>query len=323
MDRLKSRAKAGNSVAKKAQAMALRQRAMGDKNIAVEDRVYLLLTCPKLNPMDPPSLCVFWPHHMTIGEMLNTLANTYPVQCFGCAVRPDYLSLQVKGGEEIDLNSTLGEAFDVAALALDEVDLEVLPTKELVKRITAREKIRAKALAEEQAALAAEVATHAAAAAAATATAARDPVVPADVKVGDLLLYEKAGETCKVRVMEIHKDDWPNLYFTIKFNGQDREKQTTPMYLFHCPSSGASVGTSTADVPDNTALSFLIQVQCGKDVHLIRVHPALSIHILKDQILRARVPTASAASKLIHKGKQLKNTETCAALKAGAKLMLL
>jgi hypothetical protein len=46
-------------------------------------------------------------------------------------------------------------------------------------------------------------------------------VISADVREGDYLWYEK-GELCnsvKATVLKIHRDDFPNLYFTIKEEG--------------------------------------------------------------------------------------------------------
>jgi serine/threonine protein kinase len=55
-----------------------------------------------------------------------------------------------------------------------------------------------------------------------------DTVIAANVREGDKLYYEKGEQRIKVNVtvLKIHRDDFPNLYFTIKEEGSDTERQT-------------------------------------------------------------------------------------------------
>lgn len=55
-----------------------------------------------------------------------------------------------------------------------------------------------------------------------------DTVIAANVREGDKLYYEKGELRTKVNVtvLKIHRDDFPNLYFTIKEEGSDQERQT-------------------------------------------------------------------------------------------------
>jgi serine/threonine protein kinase len=55
-----------------------------------------------------------------------------------------------------------------------------------------------------------------------------DTVIAANVREGDKLYYEKGEQRTKVNVtvLKIHRDDFPNLYFTIKEDGSDQERQT-------------------------------------------------------------------------------------------------
>ena len=60
-----------------------------------------------------------------------------------------------------------------------------------------------------------------------------DTVIAANVREGDKLYYEKGELRTKVNVtvLKIHRDDFPNLYFTIKEEGSDQERQTVPERL--------------------------------------------------------------------------------------------
>ena len=53
-------------------------------------------------------------------------------------------------------------------------------------------------------------------------------VIAAHVKEGDSMWYERGElrERVKATVLNIHKDDFPNLYFTIKEEGSNQERQT-------------------------------------------------------------------------------------------------
>jgi serine/threonine protein kinase len=55
-----------------------------------------------------------------------------------------------------------------------------------------------------------------------------DTVIAANVREGDKLYYEKGEQRTKVNVtvLKIHRDDFPNLYFTIKEDGSYQERQT-------------------------------------------------------------------------------------------------
>lgn len=64
-----------------------------------------------------------------------------------------------------------------------------------------------------------------------------DDVNPSSVKEGDSLWYEKAlgEEREKSTVVKVHFDDFPDLYFTIRVNGTNVEKQTVARKLKRSP----------------------------------------------------------------------------------------
>jgi len=63
-----------------------------------------------------------------------------------------------------------------------------------------------------------------------------DDIVAADVKEGDSLWYEKGEERMRVKatVVKIHRDDFPNLYFTIRLS-DNGERQTVASRLKRYP----------------------------------------------------------------------------------------
>jgi len=325
-------AKQGSSVASKTKTLLLKQKALGEHGIAVENRVYALFNFPA-----PPqlSMCLFFSKHLTLGEVLHRIAQQYPVQCFSKAVRPDDKSLAIVGGEHIDLHSTVGEVLGssgtdsvpspTAAGALLEVDLQEISTRELVARLTRQEAERAAALLlqrteAERAAVAAAGGGGGGGPDAGSSSESISRVDPAHVKVGDELMYVKAGANDLVRVITVHRDDFPNLYFTVALtDGSGREKQTVAEHLRH-------LGPDAADPSTDTAGVFSISVSYGGAVFSVRVLPSMTVAQLKSLCARpgrAGPAASSATSRLIFAGKVLKNDQRCAVLKAGAKLMLM
>jgi len=77
-----------------------------------------------------------------------------------------------------------------------------------------------------------------------------DVITAADVKEGDSLWYEKGEERTRVKatVVKIHRDDFPNLYFTIKeeegssdTNNNNGERQTVASRLKRYPKSNDGI----------------------------------------------------------------------------------
>ena len=74
---------------------------------------------------------------------------------------------------------------------------------------------------------------------------AKEMVDPVCIAKGDTFLYVKEGNKPQlVTVVNVHQDDYPNLYFTVKFVSTDKEKQTTAQFLrkIHADSVPAAEG---------------------------------------------------------------------------------
>ena len=76
-----------------------------------------------------------------------------------------------------------------------------------------------------------------------------DDVIAADVQEGDSYWYEKGEQRVRVKatVVKIHRDDFPNLYFTIREEGSNGERQTVASRLKRNP---ASIESDTNLLPD-------------------------------------------------------------------------
>ena len=261
----------------------------------------------------PPgvSLCLFFPDHLLLGEALHRIANSFSMQCFGTPTRPDSKSLAIKGGRELDLNAPLSEVFDKPSGDMKEVDLEVIETKDLVARI-----------AKDNAARASASATAASQLNPPSPTAPSTPspgIDPATVKVGDELLYVKEGANDKVLISCIHRDDFPNLYFTIKFtDGSGREKQTVPQHLRLLPAP-----LMPGELAPETPGSFEVNISHGSKHFAFRVMPQQTVGALKKALSEGRVPGCTANTRLITKGKVLPNDVKMSSIRPGSKLLIL
>jgi len=310
-DLLTKNAKAGSSIAVKTRTALLKQKALGDNAIRYDDRTYLMINLPH-----PPgiSLCVFFPDHMSLGEALHRIANTYSSQCFGVPTRPDSKSIQIRGGEELDMNSPLREVFDKPSGDMKEVDLEVILTKDLVARI-AKESAAARAAA-------------AAASPPAPLPASPSPpessnpcIVAENVKVGDEVLYVKEGANDRVKISCVHRDDFPSLYFSIVFlDASGREKQTVAQHLRALPPQPLRFA---GELAPETAGAFAINISHGNNHFPFLVLPNTTVGALKKALSEGRAPGCTANSRVISKGKVLSNDVRMSSIRPGSKLILL
>jgi len=306
---LTKNAKAGSSIAVKTRTALLKQKALGDNSIRYEDRTYIMLNLPH-----PPgvSLCVFFADHMPLGEALHRIATTYSSQCFGVPTRPDSKSLQICGGDQLDLNSPLSEVFEKSSGDMKEVDLEVILTKDLVARI-AKESAAARA--------AAAAVSQPSPLSAPPSPAPSLGIVAEAVKVGDEVLYVKEGANDRVKISCVHRDDFPNLYFSIVFqDGSGREKQTVAQHLRALPPPPSSFA---GELAPETPGSFTINISHGNNHFPFRVLPQTTVGALKKALSEGRVPGCTANARLIAKGKVLPNDVRMSSIRPGSKLILL
>lgn len=70
----KKQGKKSEQLAAKVQLMKLKQKAIGDKNIPQQDRIYFLLLLPKSSSSSSSSIPVFVSQHWTIGRAIDDIA---------------------------------------------------------------------------------------------------------------------------------------------------------------------------------------------------------------------------------------------------------
>ena len=123
-----------------------------------------------------------------------------------------------------------------------------------------------------------------------------DDVAAEEVKVGDDLWYEK-GESrlrVKAKVVKIHTDDFPNLYFTIKEDGSSGERQTVASRLKRSPDSPVSREILPLD-EDNVAQ----RDQLGRCILDKLVTPFLSVATSEDEVTRAKAEVAAECINIV------------------------
>lgn len=109
----------------------------------------------------------------------------------------------------------------------------------------------------------------------------KDEIDPSDVKEGDSLWYELGSQRIKATVMKIHTDDFPNLYFTIREENSNRERQTIASRFKRHPKSFNEQSTS----------SF---VDDGEDSRREHIGRLITDKILKPHLFRLQFNEESA-----------------------------
>ena len=140
--------------------------------------------------------------------------------------------------------------------------------------------------------------------------------------IGQDVLYSKNDITDVVKVISVHKDDFPNLYYTIKFDNGS-EKQTIPKYLTVLNQNNINLQAHEDDDDYNNE-KFSINVTHGKNNYILRVKDSSTINQVKNYIFNyTGVPISK--QKIIFKGKTLSNDLTIinANITPNSKLMVM
>ncbi len=150
---------------------------------------------------------------------------------------------------------------------------------------------------------------------------AKNAINPEDLHLGDTVVYEKDGSMpCLAKITGIHRDDYPNLYFTIKFEassstGTCLEKQTTSKYL--------SYPISTA-VPVEAGGFGINLTHSNKLYRISGIGPSMLIIGVK-MVIQEHTGVLAKNQKIICKGKILNDTEIVSSTKLtpGCKVTLM
>ena len=268
----------------------------------------------------------FYKRSMTLGEMLHQLGLTFPQLSYGAAVAPTGMSLVLYTEDTPDWRLwDRSQPLEVLLESFEEVIINFTSTVEVVNAQKVLEQQRI--LSHEEAIINAEEALRAAKLAANVGN--DDELVTYPLCVGEVIeYYPSSGSSSSrgdkinadsmelVTVVGVHQDDFPNFYYTIRFNNSKREKQTDRFHLRRRPGAlSARLGITGAAVSEveggiiGAPITVKI-VHGGKafDVMLGLIGDRNSIDGLKGIIAQySGIPPKS--QKLVYKGVVLKDGE--------------
>ena len=172
----------------------------------------------------------------TVGDLVEKVSKQFPFPAFRKAVRPDGMSLNIRfvSSGRVTLSSGITPfGLDRNALVADVMvemeELEFFPaSNEELADISTRISSYLEESKRAEEALKAGVDGH--------DVEAKGGMNPADVKAGDIYRYTKEGANELITVENIHRDDYPNLYFTVRFlkTGMRNRQQPTSFKPSRC-----------------------------------------------------------------------------------------
>lgn len=292
------------SLANKTKNLLLKGKAVGDKGIAGEDRRYLIITF--LESEDTRKCLFVNKVTCSIGDLIEKVAKSFAFPAFKKAVRPNGMTLDVcyidpdpASAETLvadldrrDMVESLPEMAECIFTAKTSVEMAELSTK--IAEAVDREKaeVEAARLEMEKAAATAEEARR-------QEQLKKEMVDPASVAKNDTFLYVKEGSRPQlVTIAHVHLDDYPNLYFTVKFVASGNEKQTTAQFLRRVQADAVSAAEG----------GFAITISHGtKTYPLMGVSESMTVASLKVMVQNAS-GVVPKNQKLIVKGQVLKDT---------------
>ncbi len=332
LDKLENVSKNANAkqarIAQKAKDLLLKGKAIGyHKDIAVEDRFYLMTTLANSGHFDRK--CIFVNSNTTtLGDLCDWVSKTFPFPMFKQVMRPVgwtvyMITTEATGDEESGFKADYDRRALVSTL-LQPME-HVYFTKISSSAAAQAQDVIAKAVdaaAQEAAAKQAAVEAEAVAAKAALVekVSADSVCQPDKVTLGESVIYVKDGLSEMAKITAIHRDDYPNLYFTIsyvsKLHGSETiERQTTAKYLRY---------PSSEKIPEEAG-GFGIQLIHGGKTHRIDgIGPMMLVAAVKKRV-QDTTGVLPKNQKLICKGKVLTDSELVSSTKLsrGCKVTLM
>jgi hypothetical protein len=324
LDELEQKKNKESALAKKTKDLLMKGKATGDNGIAQEDRIYVIVSF-----VDDAAArkCVFFNKKTTsFGDFAENIGKKFPFPAFKKAMRPTGMSLEVRlkddyiydndddnDGEAEKKNKNKNKRDDVvtphgidrgrllvdALNDMSELEVAAASSAELAEAQTRvegyvaelrQQREREQQEREEEARRKKEEEDE-----------LETRVDPANVQPGDTYIYTKeagSGSRELVKVVTVHQDDFPNLYFTIQFlSDLDRQKQTTAAWL------------KLVAVPSPKGGGFTITVTHGLQSYSVGgLSPDMSVAALK-VLVQAASGVAPKKQKLICRGGILKDTD--------------
>ena len=285
----------------------------------------------------------FYKRTMTLGEMLHQLGLTFPQLSYGAAVAPTGMSLVLYTEDTPDWRQwDRSKPLEILLESFEEVIIDFTSTVEVVNAQKVLEQQRI--ISHEDAIVNAEEALRAAKLAANVGN--DDELITYPLCVGEIIeYYPSSGSSSSradkvnadsmelVTVVGVHQDDFPNFYYTIRFNASKREKQTDRFHLRRRPGAlSARLGITGAAVCEveggiiGAPITLKI-VHGGRtfDIMLGLIGDRNSIDGLKG-IISQYTGLLPKAQKLVYKGVVLKDGEIdlkSAKISNGSKMTLI
>ena len=298
-----------SNAAKKTKEILIAKNAKGNASIAGRDRFFLIAQFPETEK----ELHLFFSVSITLGEALNQIANMYPLVAFGTVNRPADKSLRLYTED-----TCVWKDWDVTACIS-----KILTSFETVSIIS----VNTTEAVEAQAALLHRLANPIVIPATTdtdTAEGKNDsqtPVPQYTFEVGSLAVYKtSSGVLETVRIVAIHRDDFPNVYYTIRQpSGNERQTDSNRLTPRSIATTGTSsntkantiTGPSSTEVFDPQSYPVLISYQ-GKvytvngvldDQIVSKLHTLVAQQI--SPFLPSPISLDKVSLKLIYKGKIL------------------
>ena len=280
MDRLKDISNNSSSLSErkiscKTRNILIKSNSIGNASIPALDRIYFSVNflcgssssgesgAPNSSSSSSSSstklVNFFYKRTMTLGEMLHQLGLTFPQLSYGAAVAPSGMSLVLYTEDTPDWRQwDRSKPLEILLESFEEVIIDFTSTVEVVNAQKVLEQQRI--ISHEDAIVNAEEALRAAKLAANVGN--DDELITYPLCVGEIIEYypssgSSSSRTDKanadsmelVTVVGVHQDDFPNFYYTIRFNTSKREKQTDRFHLRRRPGAlSARLGITGAAV---------------------------------------------------------------------------
>ena len=320
------------SVARKTKELLIAKSAVGNSSIDPTVRFYVVIhfennqiissSGESKKKMD--SLNLFFANTTTIGEMLESITKQYKINIFGSSEKPSNKSLALytealKNWKDFNLNLQLKDALS----PYDDIFILIVDLNELIQNQSKFHQIETNKSTTSINTTDISTITN-------TST---EPTK--EFKVGEEAVYKlSTGEEEIVKIVSIHRDDYPNVYYTILLHKSTKqERQTTsnrlkPVLklpsLNSLPSQIHDNNENFVIPPNETTFTIIISYN-GKSTQIDGIFKSMTIFQLKTHILKKWSLQKSPLNvKLISRGKILKDNETAGQnFTAGAKLTLM
>lgn len=284
------------NIANKTKQILIAKDAKGNPNIEVSSRFYVVFHFTDNNIDKFPSVNLFFSNMSLIGEILQYVTTNYTAISFGATDKPSNKSLVLYTESCPDWR-----LYDLQAVVKDvltpfeDVFITSIDTVEVTENQSRLQQQRHR---NQQASV---------------ETYELEKIVSKPFVVGDEVIYTKStGEDEPARVVDVHRDDFPNVYYTIlMYNTTNSERQTTANRLRAAVNSSVSTtGVKHVTIaPPQHEKTFPIRIIYGSQIHNIEgIFQSMLVTQLKSHILAILNITAKLSTvKLICKGKVLKD----------------